>query len=102
MKPPRRLSDFPYVRVRIACTNCPRKGSYRLARLAASYGPEMELDLLLERLSLDCHVRRAVADSPARYGDFRCGAHFFDLAGSPRPPDLPASTMRLRVVKGGR
>jgi hypothetical protein len=28
-----------------------------------------------------------------------CGAYFKDLTGTPRPPDLPASARRLRVLR---
>ena len=33
---------------------CARKGSYRLARIAAKYGPEISLRDLLDRFSYDC------------------------------------------------
>jgi hypothetical protein len=32
--PPDTLASFPYVTLRVACRNCRRRGSYRLARLA--------------------------------------------------------------------
>jgi hypothetical protein len=40
-----RLSDFPWVVVRVGCNLCRRKGEYRLARLAAKYGPEISLTI---------------------------------------------------------
>ena len=36
-----RLSEFPWVVVRVGCGLCNRKGEYRLARLAAKYGSEI-------------------------------------------------------------
>ena len=38
-----RLAFYPFVVVRIACRVCSRSGSYRLARLAAKFGPEITL-----------------------------------------------------------
>jgi len=46
-----RLAFYPFVVVRIACRVCTRSGSYRLARLAAKYGPEISLRDLTERFS---------------------------------------------------
>ena len=44
----------PFDVVRIAGRVCSRRGSYRLARLAAKYGPEISLRDLLDRFSYDC------------------------------------------------
>jgi hypothetical protein len=49
-----RLAFYQFVVVRIACRVCSRSGSYRLARLAAKYGPEITLRDLMERFSYDC------------------------------------------------
>ena len=91
-----RLSDFPYVVVRIGCSRCSRRGQYRLARLADRYGSEITMPALLGHLAGDCAVwersKIAVFD--------RCGAFFPDLSG-PHPPDVPARPMRPRIV-GGR
>ena len=38
-----RLAFYPFVVVRIACRVCSRNGAYRLARLAAKFGPEIGL-----------------------------------------------------------
>jgi hypothetical protein len=46
-----RLVFYPFVAVRIAGRVCTRSGSYRLARLAAKYGPEITLRELTDRLS---------------------------------------------------
>jgi hypothetical protein len=48
------LAHYPFVVVRIACRVCSRRGSYRLARLAAKFGPEISLHDLTERFSYDC------------------------------------------------
>ena len=52
-----RLVNFPYVMVRLRCDVCKRAGSYRLARLTAKYGPEIDLDDLLDHMSQDCPWR---------------------------------------------
>ena len=93
-----RLSDFPFVVVRIACTRCSRSGSYRLARLAERYGAETKLTELLEALSADCRFR-GIKRVAGHYE--RCGAIFTDLGSGP-PPDTPPSASRLRLVKPGR
>jgi len=89
----RRLTDFPYVFVRLRCDVCKRAGAYRVARLAVKFGAEILLDDLLVRLSADCPWR----DDPRG----SCGARFTDLPPR-RPPDLPAALMRFRVMKGGK
>jgi hypothetical protein len=48
-----RRAFYPFVVVRIACRVCTRSGSYRLARLAAKYGPEITLRELTDRFSYD-------------------------------------------------
>jgi hypothetical protein len=48
-----RLALYPFVVVRIACRVCSRSGSYRRARLAAKFGPEIPLRDLTERFSYD-------------------------------------------------
>jgi len=91
------LSSYPYVVVRIACRRCTRKGSHRLARLAAKYGAEIPITELLAHLAGDC----AIWDT-RHPGAPRCGAYFVDLDFPARPPDRPTEGMRrLRLVKGG-
>ena len=52
---PSNLASYPYVIVRIGCPQCrDRQGSYRLARLAAKFGPETPLDEVLDRIAMDC------------------------------------------------
>jgi len=60
-----RLALYPFVVVRIRCHVCSRRGSYRLARLAAKFGPEISLRDLTDRFSYDCPWR-AEAPSPKR------------------------------------
>jgi hypothetical protein len=90
-----RLAFYPYVVVRVSCRHCTRRGSYRLARLGAKYGREIELDDLLRRLAGDCPHWTWSARWPEG-----CGAFFPDLEPPIRPPDVPVR--RLRVVRGGK
>ena len=89
-----RLAFYPFVVVRIACRVCSRNGAYRLARLAAKFGPEISLRDLLERFSYDCLWR---AEAHGKRGVSACGVYLPDLE-QPRPPDLPPGLVRLRVV----
>jgi hypothetical protein len=89
-----RLAFYPFVVVRIACRVCSRNGAYRLARLAAKFGPEIGLRDLLDRFSYDCLWR---AEARGRRGVSACGVYLPDL-DQPRPPDLPPGLARLRVV----
>jgi hypothetical protein len=87
------LAYYPYVTVRIGCALCRREGVYRLARLAATYGSEIALPELLARLTRQC---------PHHSQGGGCAARFTDLDPPMPPPDLPRSTKKLRVIKGGR
>lgn len=87
MDGPKQLSDYPWVVVRISCKLCTRRGCYRLVRLAARYGPEMDLDRLLADLACNCPYWR---NNPRRY-DPRCGARFEDLDRLGRSHDLPVA-----------
>ena len=80
-----RLAHYPFVIVRIACRVCSRRGSYRLARLAAKYGPEITLRDLTDRFSYDCLWR---AEARSKKGKSGCGVYLPDLE-QPRPPDAP-------------
>ena len=90
-----RLAFYPFVVVRIACSVCSRSGSYRLARLAAKFGPEIILRDLTDRFSYDCLWR---ADARSKAGKSACGVYLPDLA-NPRPPDLPPGLLKLRLIK---
>jgi hypothetical protein len=50
------LATYPLVSVRIACRNCRRRGSYRLARLAERYGADTTLEELLIKVTADCNL----------------------------------------------
>jgi hypothetical protein len=89
-----RLAFYPYVVIRIGCRVCSRGGAYRLARLAAKFGPEIGLRDLLDRFSYDCLWR---AEGRGKRGVSACGVCLPDLE-QPRPPDLPPGLIRLRVV----
>ena len=71
-------------------------GSYRLARLAAKYGPEITLRDLTDRFSYDCLWR---AEARSKKGKSACGVYLPDLEHK-RPPDLPPGMVKLRLVKG--
>jgi hypothetical protein len=88
------LASFPYVKVRLACRRCNRKGSYSLARLADKYGAEVRLMELLGHFAGDCAMWE-----PQHPIMERCGAYFVDL-DLPKPPhDLPpAARRKLRAV----
>jgi len=58
------LSSYPYVVVRIACRRCTRKGSYRLARLAAKYNAEIPMMELLAHLAGDCAAGTPATPQP--------------------------------------
>ncbi len=97
-----RLSEFPWVVVRIGCNLCNREGQYRLARLAAKFGPEIPLVDLLDKLAADCPWRPEQGRrSPGKYQP-KCHACFVDLLFSQPPPDLPPPMRRLRVISGGK
>src|SRR5579875_389413 len=87
MREPKTLSQYPWVVVRLDCRLCQRRGCYRLARLAARYGPEMPLEKLLAILASDCPWWRSEADR--RKYDLCCSARFVDLDHNLPPQDLP-------------
>jgi hypothetical protein len=89
------LAHYPFVIVRIACRVCARRGSYRLARLAAKFGPEISLRDLTDRFSYDCMWR---AEAHGRKGKSGCGVYLPDLE-QPRPPDAPPGMVKLRLVR---
>jgi hypothetical protein len=89
------LAHYPFVVARIACRVCNRSGSYRLARLAAKFGPEISLRDLTDRFSCDLHVAGRGAVKEAQVA---CGVYLPDLEYS-RPPDAPPGMVKLRLVK---
>jgi hypothetical protein len=89
------LALYPFVVVRIVCRVCSRGGSYRLARLAAKFGPEITLRDLLQRFSYDCLWR---AEARSKRGQSACSVYLPDLE-QPRPPDKPPGMVKLRLVQ---
>lgn len=88
-----RLVNYPFVTVRLQCDVCKRSGQSKLARLAAKYGCEIAMDVLLERITRDCPWRRDGA-----FDRSGCGIYCCDLPQRV-PPDLPPSMVRLRAVR---
>ena len=95
-----RLSEYPWVVVNIDCKLCSRRGRYRLARLAARLGPEIELEQVLEAVARDCQWMRS--EGRVRKYEARCGIRLPDLDLRRPPPNVPPSGMRLRLVKPDR
>jgi hypothetical protein len=91
------LAFYPFVVVRVRCRACSRSGSFRLARLAAKFGPEISLRDLLDRFSYDCLWR---GEARSKRGKSACGVYFPDLE-QPRPPDLPPGAVKLQLIKKG-
>jgi hypothetical protein len=94
------LAHYPFVVVGIACRVCSRSGSYRLARLAAKFGPEISLRDLTDRFSYDCLWR---AEARSKRGVSACGVYLPDLE-QPRPRcaarDGEAAARQERVALG--
>jgi hypothetical protein len=97
-----RLSEFPWVVVRVRCDLCGRQGEYRLARLAAKYGSEITLGELLDRIAHNCPWRDHSRQRSNEKYDTGCGAYFKDMDRPPRPPDLPSPIRKLTVITGGK
>jgi hypothetical protein len=99
-----RLSDFPWVIVRIGCPLCPhRKGQYRLAHLAEKFGAAIQLCDLLDRIALDCPRKILPWERAPDQYDSMCKARFTDLeVASPPPPDLPPAMRKLTVIQAGK
>ena len=81
-----RLAFYPLVVVRIACRVCSRTGAYRLARLAAKFGPEIGLRDLLDRFSYDCLW---LAEARGKRGVSACGVYLPDVEHPRRPTCRP-------------
>ena len=88
-----RLSTYPYVVVRIACSSCRGEGCDRLARLADRFGAEALMVDVLKQLSADCpnsSIRRFQGACLA------CRVMLPDLA-RPTPPHVTPAVARLRL-----
>ena len=93
MRPPTRLSNWPWVEVNVDCKLCPRRGRYRLARLAHRLGPELDLEMLLNHIAADCPWNRG-GRRPRPY-EARCGIRLTDWDRHPPADDVPAAPNRL-------
>jgi hypothetical protein len=88
------IAHYPFVVVRIRCRVCSRKGSYRLARIAAKDGPEITLRDLLDRFSYDCLWR---AKARSKKGKSARGMYLPDLERPASAPIcLPVLVVRIR------
>jgi hypothetical protein len=67
-----RLARYPFVVVRIGCRQCSRKGAYRLARLAAKFGPEITLRDLTNKFPYDCMWRAEARSKKGKSAGFTC------------------------------
>lgn len=93
---PRRLSQYPYGRLQIRCSQCRRQGSWSVARLAVRFGAEIDLGDLLIILTAGCRWQRSPLDREPRKYEARCLAYYPGLV-PPDPPGAPA--VRLRLVE---
>ncbi|WP_244032867.1 hypothetical protein [Methylobacterium sp. E-016] len=87
MREPRTLRDFPYRRVRVACSWCPhRRGDYCVERMQARLGPGASLDAAIRLITAGCPRPKAWGlRGPSQYLPW-CRASFEDLRHG-RPPD---------------
>lgn len=97
------LLTYPYVWVRIGCAVCNKPRRFRLTKLVDTFGAEISMSVLLDRLTINCpwrqdlnykgRVKQALTYEP-------CGARFIDLDPPQPPPDDPGAAARpkLRVV----
>ena len=69
-----RLLDLPQPLVRLRCALCPRKGAYRLARLAAMFGHKADLDTVVYELSRNCPHQTPPWRRPSGKYNRKCGA----------------------------
>ncbi|RYC30220.1 hypothetical protein D3273_19800 [Lichenibacterium minor] len=88
MSAPRHLVDWPWVVVEVECSLCPRRGRYRLARLAERYGSAVPLGRLLETMAADCTLMKP--DQKPRQYEARCGIRYVVPPAGPLPADAPA------------
>ena len=91
-----KLSNYPYVRVRIRCERCRREGDLSLARLAERYGADAALWDVMLALTANCS-RRRLRDGGRLYAP--CYAQLIDLVNG-TPPDLPPGYHSLHVIEG--
>ncbi|MEP9376226.1 hypothetical protein ABLE91_05910 [Aquabacter sp. CN5-332] len=94
----RKLVDYPFAVVRVACRFCPHRiKGYKLARLAARAGPDIELQVLIDLL--ECGRGR-----PAKVRKVQsfCGVYYLDLHSEPLPEGAPLNVPERLFVKAKR
>lgn len=86
MGEPRSLAEFPYRRILVTCTWCPRRrGDYDTERMAARVGPGASLDAVLLLVTRTCPRPKPWGRrGPSQYVPW-CRARLDDLAHG-RPP----------------
>jgi len=101
------LLTWPDVNVRLACKACRKLRTYRLARLVDTFGSEITMAVLLDRLTINCPRRRyrdLKGRIKERISNEPCGAYYPDLTDPPRPkptgarPDLRPVTLGKDLV----
>lgn len=93
----RRLVDYPYAVVRVKCRFCPGYlRGYRLARLAARLGADMDMHALLDLL--ECG--RGRPHKLRKLQQF-CGMLFADLWAEPLLTGAPAGTRERLLFDEG-
>ena len=88
-----RLAFYPFAMVGLPADSARGGASYRLARLAAKFGPEISLRDLTDRFSYDCLWR---TEARSKKGKSACGVYLPDLEHK-RPPDLPPGMVKTGV-----
>ena len=86
--------------VELECSLCPRRGRYRLAKLAERYGAAVPLARLLEMIAVDCRLMKP-GEKPRQY-EARCGVRYVVPPGGPLPADAPARAGAPKLDPPGR
>lgn len=68
------LIEHPAEMMRMACTQCERKGTVSRARMVEQWGPQMGLVDLRQVIAQDCPKQ-----NPDWQGIRRCGVYYVDL-----------------------
>lgn len=92
----RRLVDYPHAVVRVKCRLCPHylKG-YRVARIAAKLGADIDLHVLLDLL--ECGRGRP---NKLRKLQGFCGVEYADLRAEPLSDNAPRGAQERLIFDG--